>query len=338
MRDLEKSVAALKENSSRTRSDGQLEARFTTRKKPDEARRLMQSSSGRRHLARLAALCEQLDLYDDAGRLYQAAGTIETPGRLAHVRCLPREASGNRGRDRAMRRGPPPLELFAVARVRHRGGNSLCGPKPTGCRYRPCHALIDEGLQKANGQPAVTADLLHHQAAIHSLRHEYDKAIAQYQRVLDLRPNKDVAKDVVALTLNNLAYLLAAHKHEVPSADKPQLEAAEQTVGPIPELLDTEALVRLKQAPPTRESVQAAITLLEDVEVQRASTVTYFHLALARLALSDWEKEKNPSVAERVKLNAQVAWEEARNGGNCCGGICTHWRVTTSIPYPAGLN
>jgi tetratricopeptide (TPR) repeat protein len=171
---------------------------------------------------------------------------------------------------------------------------------------------IEDGLIKAKGQAAVTADLLHHQAALCSLRGEYDQAIALYNRVLDLKPNKDVA----GLTMNNLAFLLAANKGKFADA-LARIENAKQLVGPLPELLDTEALVRLKLAEKNpamaRESVKTAIDLLEDVEVQAPSAVIYFHLAHARFALATLEgQDGKKAAAETALVHARSAWEEAQ--------------------------
>ncbi|HVK10062.1 MAG TPA: hypothetical protein VM597_14940, partial [Gemmataceae bacterium] len=156
---------------------------------------------------------------------------------------------------------------------------------------------VMEGLSAAANQPAVAAELLNRQAALLNLQGKYDEAIAVYTRLLTLN-----ARDAVAM--NNLGYLLAAHKKDFPTA-LDWVAKAKAVVGPVPQLLDTEALVYLEKAKAERTedgkraAAEAAQTLLGDVEVQGPSAVTFFHIALARRAAGD-------------RGAAKAAWGEAQ--------------------------
>jgi tetratricopeptide (TPR) repeat protein len=295
----------------------ELEARLAAaRKKPDEARWLIRKLEQRpsANLSRLASLCDQLKLYDDAGDLYRAAAQAKRPeGLLAYAAFLGRRQQTAAALERCDEARS--LKNCPLSPVTGIGVAILYAAKDLQkTDIKRVMDWITDGLKTAN-QPAVVADLMHNQAALHSLRHEYDDAIALYRQVLEIRPNKEVA----SLTLNNLAFLLAASKGEVTEA-LANIETAKRLVGPVPELLDTEATVRLKQSPATRESVQAAIALLEDVEVQAPSAVTYFHLALARRALANLEM-KNSREYKRGIVKAQEAWEKAHGRGLSKGDL-----------------
>ena len=72
------------------------------------------------------------------------------------------------------------------------------------------------------------------------------------------------------------------------------IEQAKKTVGHVPDLLDTEALIWLNRNQP-----QTALKLLEVVVAEAPSGPVYFHLAQAELAAKNTQKAKR-------------AWKRAR--------------------------
>jgi cellulose synthase operon protein C len=102
------------------------------------------------------------------------------------------------------------------------------------------------------------------------------------------------ARDVVAL--NNLAFLISATegKHDEALA---LIERAKRVGGPLPELLDTEALVRLNS-----KDFAAARRLLEVVVTEAPTGSAYYHLAQTELAAGR-------------KLEARRAWQQAAELG-----------------------
>jgi hypothetical protein len=96
------------------------------------------------------------------------------------------------------------------------------------------------------------------------------------------------------------------------------VERAKAVVGPVPELLDTEALVHLARAkagrsPAARQDLEAALALLGDVEAQAPNAITYFHLAQVWDALAQLHgAAREEEAAAQARDQAGKAWEEAR--------------------------
>jgi tetratricopeptide (TPR) repeat protein len=143
-----------------------------------------------------------------------------------------------------------------------------------------------DGQQKSVKNPVV---LLNQIAALYNLIGDYDKAITVYQRLLELN-----AEDPLAL--NNIAYLLSAHRGQHPDALK-KIDRAKQIMGPETELLDTEALIYLEM-----KDFEKARSLLEEVVASSPSGANYFHLARAE------------HMGKRL-LEARLAWDNAQKSG-----------------------
>jgi tetratricopeptide (TPR) repeat protein len=110
--------------------------------------------------------------------------------------------------------------------------------------------------------------LLFHLAALRNLQRDYDGAEALYGQILE----RDSKNWVV---MNNLAWLLALHKHDLAEA-LVQINHAMDRAGPLAELRDTRALVYLALGAPekARLDLEAAID-------DAPTPVMYFHLAQA---------------------------------------------------------
>ncbi|HVK10053.1 MAG TPA: tetratricopeptide repeat protein, partial [Gemmataceae bacterium] len=234
----------------------------------DEARKVIGGLEGKPGVRSdlLARLCEELNLLAEAGRLYQAFGDeVKRPeALLPYAAFLGRRHDTEKALDRceeARRQKCPPAALTAagVAIL-----YAVRTPRPSDVAR--VQEWVMEGLSAAANQPALTADLLNRQAALLNLQGKYDEAIAVYTRLLTLN-----ARDAVAM--NNLGYLLAAHKKDFSTA-LDWVAKAKTVVGPVPQLLDTEALVYLEKAKAerTEDGKRAAATLLA-IQVDRASRV-----------------------------------------------------------------
>ncbi len=137
----------------------------------------------------------------------------------------------------------------------------------------------------AGDSPALTMAL----AYARNLQGDFDAAAMLYEGLVS-------GGRTDPLALNNLAYLRSARqgKHDDALA---LIEKAKAVAGPLPDLLDTEALIRLNRG---REGdAKTARDLLLDVTAMAPSGAAYFHLAMAE------EKLKN-------SLDSKAALAEAR--------------------------
>jgi tetratricopeptide (TPR) repeat protein len=117
--------------------------------------------------------------------------------------------------------------------------------------------------------PKPTAVVLQIQLAeIHDLRGQYDDAEVLYRKVLRDDPAN-------AMALNNLAWLLAQRKGKGDEA-LPLIQKAIERLGPLPELLDTQAVVQL-----ARRRSDLAIADLNKAGKEAPSPTRYFNLARA---------------------------------------------------------
>ncbi|MBO0697479.1 MAG: tetratricopeptide repeat protein, partial [Zavarzinella sp.] len=262
-------------------------------------------------VSQLAAIYESVGLYSDAARTYQAAAerSKRPEGLLPYAVFLGRRHRTEEALqqcEEARKQGCAPRPLMDAGVV-----ILYAASNPSPGDLSRVLGWIEDALAKASGQPAVAGALQNLQAAVLNLQGRYDEVIGLYERLLTVNPND-------AAAMNNLGYLLAAHKQKFDPAFV-WLEKAKSLVGPLPELLDTEALVHLARAnaggpsPAGRKDLEAALALLGDVEAQAPKAITYFHLAQAwdaKARLHDAAHEEE--AARDARDQARRAWQEAR--------------------------
>lgn len=129
---------------------------------------------------------------------------------------------------------------------------------------RRVEAWLEEVVAKDTRQNAVRSAL----AALRSLQGRYADAEALYRDILRDNPDDPLAS-------NNLAWLLAMSKDRSRQA-LDLLTHAEELTGPLPELMETRAVVHL-----SRDEAEPAVSLLEEVIAENPGPVAYFHLARA---------------------------------------------------------
>lgn len=231
-----------------------------------------------------AQICEDVGLHDDAERLLKRF-VEENRATRPQAPLLLAAFYGRRGRvaeglkiceDARSNVPVPVVGNIAV-------GMLYAAPGTTAGDTAKVAGWLDEAAGKVQGE--TRSILLQQLASVRNLQGDYAGSAALYRQAIEIN-NKDV------LALNNLAYLLSAHtgKHDDALG---LLDQARKAVGPNPDLLDTEALVRLNKKEPN-----AARKLLEQVVLEAPSGAGFFHLALA-------EKE------EGRELEARIAWKKS---------------------------
>lgn len=157
---------------------------------------------------------------------------------------------------------------------------------------------LDEALEALNhGLAVVPGDftLGLEKAGLLENRRAYDQAIADYEKLLEIRPNADIVA-------NNLASLLSEHR-----ADKESLQRAHEIArrfhdSEIPHFKDTLGWTyfRLGKAQDARSLIEGAVRQTPSIPVFR------YHLGMTYLAL------KENDLARR---EFQVALELGANNG-----------------------
>jgi tetratricopeptide (TPR) repeat protein len=138
-------------------------------------------------------------------------------------------------------------------------------PAPTDEQQQRVERRLTAALQKA---PATAASMLVCLADLRDLQGRYADAEKLYRQAIAADKNNVIA-------LNNLAYLLALRKEQSAEALE-LLDRAIGVAGPAPELIDTRALVRLKQG-----QAQQAIKELEEALTEAPLASLCYHLAQA---------------------------------------------------------
>jgi tetratricopeptide (TPR) repeat protein len=269
----------------------------------------------------IARVCEEIGLQEEAEQLLKRhvaesrGGSPQAPLALAAY-------YGRRGRTAdALRVCEETTASVSAHIVGEVAVNALYAvPAPEAAEVAKVGRWLDDSLAKATGK--ARAALLQQLAAVRNLQHDYAAAADLYRRALQEDP-----RDILAM--NNLAFLLSVRDGKTDEALQ-MLERAKKLIGPNPDLLDTEAIVRLK-----RGEVDAARKLLEEVLAAAPSASAYFHLAqveskaaqkldarlawrraeelkLQRLTLHPLEREAHDQLAAALKCGR---WRGARGGG-----------------------
>ncbi len=219
-----------------------------------------------KHLAEVAMLLEQLGQYDDAQQLLEEYVSQEKRGTIALAAFL-----GRRGQvDKA-------FELLDEARKNQSMGDVLPVALET-LRYNPDQATPERfktleqwaqaGLQVEANVPRIKLLM----AEINDVQGRYNEVVKLYREVLAA---KETTAAQAALVKNNLAFILAVTKQDLPEALK-LIDESINVMGPMSDLLDTRGLIYLNQG-----NLQQAMADLKLSASDSPTLSKYLHLALA---------------------------------------------------------
>lgn len=236
-------------------------------------------------IARIAAIYEKVGLHDEAEGLLKRFVEENKKAQPQTVLALA-AFYGRRGRtadalqicDAARPTVPAPV----VGQVAV--GALYANPAPAAADVSRVAGWLEEAAGTATGD--ARGILIQQLASVRNLQGDYAASAALYAKAI-------AANRRDALAMNNLAYLLSAREGKHDDALR-LLDQAKQVLGPSnPDLLDTEALVRLNKG-----EADTAHKLLEGVVAQAPTGTAYFHLAQAEQEL-------------KRDLEARLAWRKA---------------------------
>jgi tetratricopeptide (TPR) repeat protein len=262
--------------------------------KKDEARKVLQplaEKPGAPAVA-FARLYEDLGLYDDAERLYRRAADEAKAAQPAAA--LPLAAYlGRRGRtadalaliDEARAKVPAPTWGQVAVAVLY------AAKTPSADDLGRVAGWLEAAAKAADGPARAFVNQL--LASVRNLQGDYPGAADLYQRAIAAND-----KDVIAL--NNLAYLKSAKDGQHDEALK-LVGRARRLAGPLPDLVDTEAMILLQMGKP-----EEAVSRLKVVAAEAPSPTAYFHLAQAELAAG-----RRPEAAVAWRQAVQLGLSEA---------------------------
>jgi tetratricopeptide (TPR) repeat protein len=212
------------------------------------------------NLRRAASLLEQLDQAGDAEELYRR---YRRESKAPDATLVLAEFLGRQKRLReALDLCDEARKALPVDAVAATALNILyvCGRDPE--QNQRVRGWVKEEARKGPRRAFAVSCL----AALHHMQGEYAEATRLFRAALELDPND-------ALALNNLAWLLALREGRGAEALE-LLRRAEESVGQLPDLLDTQAVVHLalNQGP-------EAVAILEDLVAEQPTALAYFHLA-----------------------------------------------------------
>ncbi len=242
-----------------------------------------------RRLAEVAMLMEQLEQYDAAQQLLEEYVSQEKRGTIALAAYL-----GRRGEvDKA-------FAMMEEARKQQKISEVLPVALET-LRYNPDQATAERfklmedwaaaGLQNEADLPRIKLLM----AEIKDLQGKYDDVEKLYREVLAA---KETTPAQAALVKNNLAFLLAMTKKDLPEALKLINESIE-VMGPMSDLLDTRGLVYLNQGDLKQAMVDLKLSASDSPTVSK-----YLHLALAEKQADNLDAARNAiAQAEELKDN-----------------------------------
>jgi tetratricopeptide (TPR) repeat protein len=236
----------------------------------------------------IAQVCEAIKLHDDAEALYKRA-VEKAKEKQPQAPLVLAAYYGRRGRtsealricDEVRKSAPAPVVGGVAVEALYET------PAPRDADVSHVAGWLDEAAQKATGE--AKAALVQLLASVRNLQGDYAASMKFYRDAVAANP-----RDVLAM--NNLAFLISAKELRHDEA-LVVLREAKKVRGPLPELLDTEALVLLHKKQP-----DAARQLLDQVTAQNPSATAFFHLAQAELAAGR-------------KLEARRAWQQAEELG-----------------------
>jgi len=160
-------------------------------------------------------------------------------------------------------------------------------------------ALLDQMTAAALRDDPESAARLELRAESREVAEKYEEAVVAYDKLLQ---RDDVPKPLRATALNNLAYLLAltGKTERFPDALRAVEEAAE-ILGPLSDILDTRAVVRMAMGDP-----QQAVQDMQMAVRVGATPSKYFHYAKAQ-----WLAGKQQEAAATWKKGVQEGLDAA---------------------------
>jgi tetratricopeptide (TPR) repeat protein len=148
---------------------------------------------------------------------------------------------------------------------------------------------VEGWVQRAAGKGLTEADALTLRAVLKVAEGQYEGAIRLYEEAAGKgQPDP--------LTMNNLGYLLALRGGR-PADGLAWVQKAKDAAGPLPGILDTEAVIRTANGEP-----QKAVELLVDATRESPDPAAFYHLAEAYRATGD-------AAAAAAALRQAVRWK-----------------------------
>jgi tetratricopeptide (TPR) repeat protein len=253
------------------------------------------------HTAEAATVIQAFAAAGKGTRLVMAAALLEEFGRPEEAERLYREFAATAGRpDAAL-----PLAGFLGNTGRIPGALAICEPAWRNCPpeavARVCVAAVrqpqatdehrrrvEKWLRDAIAKHPQMVVLQVTLADLYDAGGRHDEAMALYRRILQTGPDNVVA-------LNNLAFVLTM-RGDQPDEALALVNRAIDIAGPLPEFLDTRAVIYLK----TKQG-ELAVKDLQQAIAQVPLANVYYHLAAAQLAA------KNRSAAGDAFRKATAA-------------------------------
>ncbi len=236
---------------------------------------------------------EELGLYQEAENHWRTLAAAQPPAVLGLAAFL-----GRRGRvDEALElcrtaaASCPPDAVVATAVNVLRNRRQDCTPERI--------AAVNEIFEIAEKAAGRTAGWLLTRSNFLNFLGRHQEAAPLYRELLQ---KHDLRESLRAGSQNNLAYVLAASAPARASQDaQPELQEAEallrqatEVLGPLPNILDTWALLELRRGRP-----ESALNYAQQAVAEAPSPLTYLHLVLALHTLGD-------------RVAAAREWETAR--------------------------
>jgi len=221
-----------------------------------------------------AMLLEDLKQYEAARQLYQEFAETAPGGSIVLAEFLGRHGT----LEEALAQCEAALGTLKMEAILTPAVNILSAQRK---RAKPEHFRKVEGwiLQVLEENPASRVAPFQ-LARLLDLEGKYEELIRIYRQLID---RSDLSEFERAAAANNLAYVLAASGKN----PKEALEHVQQAIailGPMPHLLDTQAMAYLALGQPAQ-----AVALLREAISMDPTGLRYFHLALAHMAANDPE-------------------------------------------------
>ena len=242
-------------------------------------------------LGNVAQLLEEMELYEEAERLYRKLASIESRAMLTLAGFLGRHGSIEEAFQAIDNVAPEELPLLVI-----KVGTDLIRNRrhEVGSRFDDqVQGRLDLLMRDKPNDMAVQINL----AIFREVQQNYDDAERLYS---DLLKRDDLRGRIRATIENNLAFILALRDKDLEKSAE-LIDSAITVLGPSSALLDTRAIVRLASGDYSR-----AITDLNLAVSDGNGAMYYFHLAYAHLAASDKEAARTAFLkAEELGLTPE---------------------------------